>query len=231
MSTSPVYVALDTTDKDQAARWAGSLVGHVGGLKLGLEFFGAHGPQGIAQVAQKGVPVFVDLKFHDIPNTVAGAVRSVLALKPTILTVHASGGPAMLRAAMDAAKTAGDARPKIVAVTVLTSLDAGDLAAVGQTGDAALQVVRLAKLAQQAGVDGIVCAPTEAKMVRDACGKNFFLVVPGVRPAWADANDQKRVMTPKEAIDAGANVLVIGRPITQAADPAAAAERINGELR
>ncbi|MGE0733140.1 MAG: orotidine-5'-phosphate decarboxylase [Alphaproteobacteria bacterium] len=231
MSASPVYVAIDTTDKDQAVRWAGTLAGHVGGLKLGLEFFGAHGPQGVAQVARAGVPVFIDLKFHDIPNTVAGAVRSVLALKPSILTVHASGGPAMLRAAMEAAKSAGDARPKIVAVTVLTSLDANDLAAVGQAGDTALQVVRLAKLAQQSGVDGIVCAPTEAKMVRAACGRNFFLVVPGVRPSWADANDQKRVMTPREAIEAGADVLVIGRPITQATDPKAAAERIHADLR
>ena len=176
------------------------------------------------------MPLFLDLKFHDIPNTVAGAVRAVLPLKPAILTVHASGGRAMLEAARDAAAAAGADRPKIVAVTVLTSLDDGDLDAVGQRGPALDQAKRLAAIAQQAGVDGVVCSPKEVAALRAQCGATFLLVVPGIRPSWAATGDQKRVMTPAEAVAAGADHLVIGRPITAAADPAEAARRIAAEL-
>ncbi len=225
-----IFCALDTTDLGRAVALAGQLAGRVGGIKLGLEFFGANGPEGVARVAETGLPIFLDLKFHDIPNTVAGAVRAVLPLKPAMLTVHASGGGAMLRAAMDAAAEAGEARPKILAVTVLTSLDDDDLEAVGQSRPATDQVLRLAELAQKSGVDGIVCSPHEVATMRAECGPDFCLVVPGIRPAGAALGDQKRVMSPAEAVAAGADYLVIGRPITQADDPADAARRIAEEM-
>ncbi|HLU68221.1 MAG TPA: orotidine-5'-phosphate decarboxylase [Kofleriaceae bacterium] len=225
-----IFCALDTTDRAGAAKLAARLAGTVGGVKLGLEFFGAHGPAGVAAVKESALPLFLDLKFHDIPNTVAGAVRAVLPLAPALLTVHASGGRAMLEAARDAAAHAGASRPKIVAVTVLTSLDDGDLDAVGQRGPALDQVKRLAEIAQRAGIDGVVCSPREVAALRAQCGPGFLLVVPGIRPAWATAGDQKRVMTPAEAVAAGADHLVIGRPITGAPDPAEAARRIAAEL-
>jgi orotidine-5'-phosphate decarboxylase len=221
-----IFCALDTTDLGRAVALAGQLAGRVGGIKLGLEFFGANGPEGVARVAETGLPIFLDLKFHDIPNTVAGAVRAVLPLKPAMLTVHASGGGAMLRAAMDAAAEAGEARPKILAVTVLTSLDDDDLEAVGQNSPITEQVLRLAALAASEGVDGIVCSPRELAEIETSPGHEFLRVVPGIRPAGADAGDQKRVMSPAEAVAAGADYLVIGRPITQADDPARAADEI-----
>jgi len=225
-----IFCALDTTDIEGAARMAKDLAGSVGGLKLGLEFFAAHGQAGVARIAETGLPIFLDLKFHDIPNTVAGAVRATLALRPAMLTVHASGGSAMLKAAVAAAAEAGDRRPRVLAVTVLTSLDDGDLSALGHTGAVAQQVGRLAGLAREAGADGIVCSPHEVRTLRAVGGPNFLLVVPGVRPKWAAADDQKRVMTPAEAVAAGANYLVIGRPITRATDPADAARSIAAEL-
>lgn len=229
---SPVFCAVDTTDLAAARTLASRLAGKVGGLKLGLEFFCANGPAGIrAVIGDDAPPLFLDLKFHDIPNTVAGAVKGALPLKPAYLTIHASGGPAMIAAAAKAAATADGVRPRILAVTVLTSLDDGDLAAVGQTGPVAEQVKRLALHAKEAGADGIVCSPNEVAVLRPLVGPDFVLMVPGIRPAWAAANDQKRVMTPAEAIAAGADHLVIGRPITGAADPAEAAERINAEIQ
>jgi orotidine-5'-phosphate decarboxylase len=223
-----IYCALDMTDGDAAAALAGRLAGTVGGVKLGLEFFGAQGPAGVAAVKRSGLPLFLDLKFHDIPNTVAGAVRAVLPLAPALLTVHASGGRAMLEAARDAAAAAGAHRPKITAFTVLTSLDDGDLDAVGQRGPALDQAKRLAAAAQSAGVDGAVCTPQEVRALRAQCGRDFLLVVPGIRPAWAAAGDQKRVMTPAEALAAGADHLVIGRPITTDPHPAPAGRRLAG---
>ncbi len=225
-----IFCALDTTDLGRATALAGELAGKVGGLKLGLEFFGANGAAGVARVSEAGLPIFLDLKFHDIPNTVAGAVRAVLPLKPAILTVHASGGGAMLRAATDAAGEAGPQRPRVVAVTVLTSLDDDDLTAVGQRGPAADQVKRLAALAQEFGADGVVCSPREIAALRAQCGPDFCLVVPGIRPAGAEAGDQKRTMNPAEAVRNGADILVIGRPITQADDPAQAADEIAASL-
>ena len=228
-----VFVALDTTDLSRAAALAHQLAGTVGGVKLGNEFFTAQGPDGVRAVAG-GERLFLDLKFHDIPNTVAGAVRAAAHLRPSLLTIHASGGRAMLEAAAQAAREAAEdldvARPLIIGVTVLTSLDDGDLAAVGQQGPADDQVMRLAALAQASGCDGVVCSPREIEALRTSSGPEFKLVVPGIRPAWAAAGDQKRVMTPAEALQAGADVLVIGRPITAAADPLAAARRIAEEL-
>lgn len=232
--TSPasrIFCAVDTTDIDSARRLAGQVNGAVGGIKLGLEFFIAQGPAGVrAVIGDDGPPLFLDLKLHDIPNTVASGVRAALPLKPAFMTIHASGGGAMMRAAAEAAAAAGAGRPKILAVTVLTSLDAGDLDAVGQATPVADQVTRLARLAKDSGVDGVVCSPAEVAVLRAACGPDFILMVPGIRPVWAATNDQKRIMTPAEALAAGADHLVIGRPITGDADPAAAARRIAAEI-
>lgn len=233
--TDRIFVAIDTPGVAEARDLAGSLSGLVGGVKLGLEFFCANGPDGVRAATEGlGVPLFLDLKFHDIPNTVAGAVRSAVALQPAFMTVHASGGPAMLRAAAEAAAEEsarlGVPRPRLLAVTVLTSLGADDLDAVGQAVPVAAQVERLARLAVGCGIDGLVCSPAEVAGLRAALGPGPVLMVPGIRPAWAAANDQKRVMTPADAIAAGADHLVIGRPITGAAVPADAARRIAEEL-
>ncbi len=225
-----IFCAIDTPDLADALLLAELLAGEVGAIKLGKEFFTAHGPDGVRKVAACGHKIFLDLKYHDIPNTVAGAIRAAAGQNCTVLTVHASGGPAMLEAAMAAAAEAGRKRPKVVAVTVLTSLDDGDLAAVGQHGPAADQVLRLARLAEASGLDGVVCSPHEVGLLRREIGDAFALVVPGVRPDWAGADDQKRVMTPGEAIAAGADHLVIGRPITKSADPVGAARRIAVEI-
>jgi len=232
--TNPVFVALDTPDIAQAVGLATQVAGAAGGLKLGLEFVNANGPGGIRKIAECGLPIFLDLKFHDIPNTVAGAIRAVIPLAPRILNVHAGGGTAMMTAARDAADAAarahGVAKPLVIAVTVLTSLDADDLAAVGQKGPAAIQARRLALLARDCGLDGVVCSAREARDIRAACGPDFTLVVPGIRPSWSRSDDQKRVAGPAEAVRDGANYLVIGRPITEAPDPADAARRIVAEL-
>ena len=231
---NPVFCAIDTPSLEIARDLAGRVAPHVGGLKLGLEFFNANGPDGVRAITALGRPLFLDLKLHDIPNTVAGGIRSATALGPAFITVHASGGPAMMRAAADAATQAaakhGVARPRLLGVTVLTSLDGGDLAAVGQDSDVSDQVGRLALLARQSGLDGIICAPQEIARLRSLCGPDFTLMVPGIRPAGSDAGDQKRVMTPAEAMALGADHLVIGRPITRADDPAEAARRIEEDL-
>ncbi|MEK9645762.1 MAG: orotidine-5'-phosphate decarboxylase [Alphaproteobacteria bacterium] len=225
-----IFCAVDTTKLGEALLLAEMLSGEVGAIKLGKEFFTAHGPQGVKQVADFGHRIFLDLKFHDIPNTVVGGIRAALPLNCAVMTVHASGGPAMLRAAAEAAAGGGPKRPRIVAVTVLTSLDDSDLEAVGQRGPAADQVLRLARLAEASGLDGVVCSPQEVARLRAEIGESFALVVPGVRPDWAGADDQKRVMTPGEAVAAGADHLVIGRPITRAEDPVGAARRIADEI-
>lgn len=225
-----IFCAVDTPVLDDAVMLADLLAGEVGAIKLGKEFFTAHGPGGVRKIADCGHKIFLDLKYHDIPNTVAGAIRAASRLSCAVLTVHASGGPAMLEAARDAAAEAGPKRAKVVAVTVLTSLDDSDLAAIGQNGPAAEQVLRLARLAENRGLDGVVCSPHEVAMLRADLGDAFALVVPGVRPDWAGADDQKRVMTPGEAIAAGADHLVIGRPITKSDDPVGAARRIAEEI-
>lgn len=221
----PIFVALDTTDLDRAKAIAARVKNHVGGLKLGLEFFCANGPDAVREMASLGLPIFLDLKLHDIPNTVAKAVQALRPLAPAILTVHAAGGRAM----MEDAKAAAPEGTKVVAVTMLTSLDDEDLAATGVAGDAHAQVARLTGLAREAGLDGVVCSGNEVKAARKLWPDGFF-VVPGVRPADAGVGDQKRVVTPRQALDNGASILVIGRPITQAEDPDLAARAIEATL-
>jgi len=223
--TSPVYVAIDTTDPERAKGIASRIRNHVGGIKLGLEFFSANGPAGVHAMAELGLPIFLDLKLHDIPNTVAKAIQALRPLEPAILTVHAAGGRAM----MEDAKAAAPSGTKVVGVTVLTSLDDEDLAAIGVGGDTHAQVQRLAALAREAGLDGVVCSGSEVKAAKKSWPDGFF-VVPGLRPADGAAGDQKRVVTPRQALDAGASILVIGRPITAAEDPDLAARAIAATL-
>lgn len=223
--SSPVYVALDTPDLARAAGLARAVRSHVGGIKLGLEFFSANGRAGVREMADIGLPVFLDLKFHDIPNTVGKAIQALRPLNPAILTVHAAGGRAM----MEDAKAAAPVGTKVVAVTVLTSLDGSDLSDVGCDADAHAQVLRLTRLAHDAGLDGVVLSGDEVREARAAWPHGFF-VVPGVRPAGGQAGDQKRVMTPRAARQAGASILVVGRPITGADDPDAAARAICATL-
>jgi orotidine-5'-phosphate decarboxylase len=223
--SSPIFVAIDTPDLDRAKSLAKSVKRHAGGLKLGLEFFCANGPAGIAEIAHLGLPIFLDLKLHDIPNTVAKAVQALRPLEPAVLTVHGAGGRAML----EEAKAAAPSSTKVVAVTVLTSLDEDDLAATGVNGKPHDQVERLAALARSSGLDGIVCSGNEVKAARRGWGSGFF-VVPGIRPVEGSSADQKRVMTPRSAMDAGASILVIGRPITAASDPDEALRAIAATL-
>ena len=226
---NPIFVALDTPSLDRARTLAQSLKPYVGGVKLGLEFYGANGPDGVRAIVSAGAPVFLDLKLHDIPNTVAGAMKALAPIGAAIINVHASGGAAMMRAAAEAARTV-EQRAKIIAVTVLTSLEDRDLPDIGVSDTALNQAVRLAKLSKESGLDGVVCSPHEIVAVRAACGPKFLIVTPGVRPAGGELGDQKRVMTPRQAVEAGADILVIGRPITAAADPIAAAKQIVADL-
>lgn len=227
---NPIFLALDTSSLAAASALAARVGPYVGGFKIGLEFVSANGPEGVRTIVRSGRPVFLDVKLHDIPNTVAGAIKALATLGAAIINVHASGGAAMMRSAAEAAASA-QPRPKLLAVTVLTSLEASDLATMGVSATPMEQVVRLAKLTKAAGIDGVVCSPQEIEAVRAACGPDFLIVTPGVRPAGGDLGDQKRVMTPRQALAAGADILVIGRPITGAADPAAAAQAILKELR
>jgi orotidine-5'-phosphate decarboxylase len=225
-----IFVALDTTEVAKALELARGLRGLVGGIKLGNEFFTACGPQGVRQVAEAGLPIFLDLKYHDIPTTVAHAVSAALPLRPFMLNVHGVGGAGMMRAAAEAAAAAGQGRPLVLAVTVLTSLAAGDLESIGIAESVRDQVTRLAILARACGLDGVICAASEIMALRGATGRRFKLVVPGVRPVWAAADDHKRVLTPGDAIALGADYLVIGRPIVAAKHPAEAAQRIVEEI-
>ncbi len=238
MVYNPVICAVDTTDIGHARALCRALDGHVGALKLGLEFFTAHGAAGVQQVmAENPLPLFLDLKFHDIPHTVARAIRAAAPLAPALLTIHTLGGKDMLRAAVEAARDSAlpEKKTNVLGVTVLTSLDENDLPPIGIGHKMDDQVCRLARLAQEAGLDGVICSPHEIEVLRRECGKDFLLVVPGIRPDGAQAGDQKRVLTPKEALLRGADYLVIGRPITAAANPADAArtiaESIHGVMR
>ncbi|HEY0626180.1 MAG TPA: orotidine-5'-phosphate decarboxylase [Allosphingosinicella sp.] len=223
--SSHIYVAIDTPDLERAQAIATRVKRHVGGIKLGLEFFSANGRQGIKTMAGLGLPIFLDLKFHDIPNTVGKAIQALRPLEPAILTVHAAGGRAM----MEDAKAAAPNGTKVVAVTVLTSLDESDLGSIGVNSGPHEQVERLTMLAKEAGLDGVVCSGNEVGAAKKLWPHGFF-VVPGVRPAGGTAGDQKRTMTPRKALDAGASILVIGRPITDAADPDEAARAIAATL-
>lgn len=223
--SNPIYVAVDTPDMERARAIGQAVKRHAGGLKLGLEFFVHNGRQGVMEMAELGLPIFLDLKFHDIPNTVAKAIQALNPLVPSIMTVHAGGGRAM----MEDAKAAAPEGTKVVGVTVLTSLDQDDLGAMGVVGDPLKQVERLAGLAKEAGLDGIVCSGNEVGAAKKVWKDGFF-VVPGIRPESAAVGDQKRVMTPRKAMDAGASILVIGRPVTQADDPDAALRAIGATL-
>lgn len=227
-----LIVALDAPSVEAAQALVGRLGDSVSFYKIGMELIYGGGGLALAQgLIGSGRRVFVDLKLHDIPNTVVGAVRAVLPLSPRMLTVHASGGPAMIAAARATAEMAGANRPMILGVTVLTSLDELALAATGVFGGPTAQVLRLGRLALAAGADGLVCSPLEVAMLRQALGPGATLVVPGIRPAGADAGDQARVMTPAQAVAAGADWIVVGRPITAAPDPARAAAEVSAEAR
>jgi orotidine-5'-phosphate decarboxylase len=220
-----LIVALDTPALPRAEALAAQVAPAAGLLKLGLELFCAEGPPSLAALRRQA-PVFLDVKLHDIPNTVAGAIGSLAPLGPAMITIHAAGGPAMIAAARKAAEAAGAARPMILAVTVLTSIDAATLRAIGVEADPVDQVIRLARMALDAGADGLVCSPREVAPIRAALGEGPRLVVPGIRPAGSTIGDQARVATPAEAVADGADWIVVGRPITGAADPAAAARAI-----
>ncbi|SDL70354.1 orotidine-5'-phosphate decarboxylase [Nonomuraea maritima] len=227
MTPAPIAVALDAPDLETAAQWAALVTPHVTTVKVGLELYLRYGPDVIASVrGASGVQVFLDLKLHDIPNTVAGAARAVARLRPSILTVHAGGGTAMIRAAVESAP-----HTKIAAVTILTSLSEADLGRIGIAGPAADAVRRLAVLSVEAGATALVCSPNEVAAVRAEVGEDITLITPGVRPLGADTQDQIRVATPEQALADGADLLVIGRPITGAPDPGAAAAAIAASLR
>ena len=224
---APIAVALDAPDLETAARWAGLVTPHVSTVKIGLELYLRYGPGVVASIrGASGVQVFLDLKLHDIPATVAGAARAVAKLRPEIVTVHAAAGTEVIRAAVQAAPGT-----MIAGVTVLTSLGAGDLESIGMRGPVLDAVRRLSVLAVSAGARALVCSPREVATVRSEVGRDIKLITPGVRPAGADRNDQARVATPEEAMRAGADLLVIGRPITGAPDPGAAAAAIAAPLR
>jgi orotidine-5'-phosphate decarboxylase len=224
--SNPVYLALDMPSLDRAKELLSAVKGHIGGVKLGLEFYCRHGAHGVREIAHlANLPIFLDLKLHDIPNTVAGAVQALNVLEPAIITVHASGGRAM----MEDARAAAGEHVKVVAVSVLTSLDERDLALTGITGKPHDQVLRLAELAHAAGLDGLVCSGAEVAAVHRQW-KDAFLVVPGLRPAGGATGGQKRIVTPRQARDDGASVLVIGRPISRADDPVRAAREIEATL-
>ena len=233
-STNPIICAIDFADVEQATTLAEEVRPYVGAVKLGLEFFTAHGADGVKHITQLGIPLFLDLKFHDIPNTVAKAIAATAGMNMFMLTVHTTGGQHMMKAAIDAsdriAQVTGKERPLVIGVTLLTSLDQDDISMIGFNHTVQEQVIRLADLAQSAGLDGVVCSPFEIAPIRKACGGDLTLVVPGIRPEGAAAGDQKRIMTPKEALTKGADYLVIGRPITQSRDRASAARQIADSL-
>jgi orotidine-5'-phosphate decarboxylase len=228
ISAQRLIVALDFPDAVAALACADQLAGSVSWFKVGLELYLAAGERIVRDLKQRGHSVFIDLKLHDIPNTAASAVRSLSQLEPDMLTVHAAGGRAMLNAAAEAARSLPHP-PRLLAVTVLTSMDTAALAETGVPGSPVEQVLRLARLAAECGIEGMVCSPAEAAALRSALPK-ALLVTPGIRPAGADAGDQKRIATPQFALAAGASMLVIGRPITAATDPKAAAQAILSDM-
>jgi orotidine-5'-phosphate decarboxylase len=228
ISAQRLIVALDFPDAAAALACADQLAGSVSWFKVGLELYLAAGDRIVRDLKQRGHSVFLDLKLHDIPNTAASAVRSLSQLEPDMLTLHAAGGRAMLQAAAEAARSLPHP-PRLLAVTVLTSMDTAALAETGVPGSPVEQVLRLARLAAECGIEGMVCSPAEAAALRSALPK-ALLVTPGIRPAGADAGDQKRIATPQFALAAGASMLVIGRPITAAADPKAAAQAILSDM-
>jgi orotidine-5'-phosphate decarboxylase len=224
---NPICVALDTPDLPRAVQLSKMLMGHVGMMKIGMEFFYAHGPQGYEAVANSGIPIFLDMKLHDIPNTVAQGLKALLRLQPAITNIHATGGLDMMKAARDAVT----GHTKLIAVTILTSLSNENIWAAGfdaRSTDG--HALNLAQLAHEAGLDGVVCSPLDLASIRASLPRSLMTIVPGIRPASAEAHDQKRIATPKAALTSGADILVIGRAITGAADPAQAAHDIMQSL-
>ncbi|MAR78818.1 MAG: orotidine-5'-phosphate decarboxylase [Rhodospirillaceae bacterium] len=230
--TSEIYLGLDTTKIDKAIAMAKNLRHVIGGIKIGKEFFSSNGPKGVKELNTLNIPVFLDLKFHDIPNTVYGAIKSTCKLKPKILNVHTLGGPKMLEAAVQSAReNYEEIKPLIIGVTLLTSLDQNDLKLLGYKGNIEETVLNLALLAKKCGLDGVVCSPQEIKLIREKCGKDFMIITPGIRIDKSDKDDQVRTLSPVEAQKEGANILVIGRPITKAPDPLLIAKKIQSSLR
>ena len=228
---NPIMLAIDTSSLDEAKSLAVKLKDNIGGIKLGMECFNSFGPSGIKAIKDFDIPIFLDLKLHDIPATVYKTITTLLKLEPAIINVHASGGKEMMMAAAKALKDSGNKNTKIIAVTILTSLDDNDLYEIGFSGTSNELVLRLAKLAQESGLDGIVCSAKEISTIRENIGSDFMLVVPGIRTKEDNADDQKRIMTPKEAILLGADLLVIGRPITKAKDEILASKEILEQLK
>lgn len=219
-----IFIALDVPSADDALRLVGRLSGEATSFKIGLQLFCAAGPDLVRELADRGLKIFLDLKFHDIPNTVAGAVKSVAELGAAVINIHCSGGTEMLRAAKEALPSENP--PALIGVTVLTSLDDDDLRDLGVAHTSEGQVLLLARTAKEAGLDGVVCSARELDLLRSELGENFVLVTPGIRPAWSAVGDQKRITTPEQALRDGASALVIGRPVTAAPDPAEAMRRI-----
>ena len=215
---NPIIVAIDKNSEAEAYELTKELVGQVGAIKLGLEFFDTYGPDGIRKLQKLKIPIFLDLKIHDIPQTVKKTIDTLSSLKPDILNVHALGGKKMMQFALESLSN-NSPNTHLVAVTILTSLDDDDLKVMGVNSSTKNLVTSLAQLTKKTGLSGVVCSSEEIKLVRETCGKNFKIIVPGIRPEGADKNDQKRIMTPKEAISLGADYLVIGRPITESKDP------------
>ena len=229
--SNPIILAVDTSSIEEAEKLVVNLRDYIGGIKIGMEFFNSYGPAGVSSIEKFGVPIFLDLKLHDIPATVYKTVSTLLKLNPAIINVHASGGSEMMRAASRARKDSNNKNTKIIAVTMLTSLDDNDLKEVGFSITSNELVLSLAKLAKDSGLDGIVCSAREISTIREAIGKDFLLVVPGIRPEDNKLNDQKRTMTPKGAISEGADLLVIGRPITQSDDQVRALMNILEQIK
>jgi orotidine-5'-phosphate decarboxylase len=231
---NPIICAIDTGDLAAANQLCKDIAPHVGMIKLGLEFFMAHGPQGVRALEQHRLPIFLDVKLHDIPNTVSKAIKSLSTLPLSIITIHTAGGREMMRSAAQIAKEEADKlnkpAPLIIGITVMTSLDESDLQSIGVEASALQQVERLAKLAHLSSLDGVVCSAHEVTAVKHYCGREFITVVPGIRPITAALNDQKRVLTPTDALAKGADYLVIGRPITNDPNPALAAKKIKESL-
>lgn len=230
---NPIYVAIDKPELTKALELCAQIKDDVGGIKLGKEFMAACGIEGMRAIRDLGLPIFADVKYHDIPNTVQSAIIALGALKPAIINVHIAGGRKMLEAATQAGKEIEAKygyKPLIIGVTILTSLSSDEIAEVGYGNPLNEQVLLMAKLAQDTGLDGVVCSSHEIKAIKNACGADFKTIVPGIRPAWAVAGDQSRIMTPKQAIAEGADYLVIGRPITQAQNPKEAYQKIMAEL-
>ena len=229
--SNPIILAVDSSSISEAETLASDLKDYIGGIKLGMEFFNSFGPEGVKTIKKLNIPIFLDLKLHDIPITVYKTVKSLLDLEPAIINVHASGGKEMMMAASRALKESNNVKTKIIAVTVLTSLDNNDLKEIGFDEKSDTLVVKLANLVKDSGLDGIVCSAKEISLVRKSIGDDFILVVPGIRLHKDKLNDQKRVMSPKEAISLGADLLVIGRPITNAENKIKATKEILSQIK